>query len=433
MPQLSDAELLRELQRKTFHYFLRYTNAQTGLVQDNSRQDSPSSITAVGLALAAYGVGVEQGYLARAEAIQKTLTTLRFLWHSPQGPGRDTTGYQGFYYHFLDMETGRRAINAELSTIDTTFLLAGALAAAQYFDRNTAEEQEIRALADALYRRADWQWALNQGLLVSHGWQPEGGFLQTRWDGYTEALLLYMLGLGSPTYPLPATSYPAWTQTYRWRKIYDHEFLFAGPLFIHQLSHLWIDFRGLQDDYMRTKGSDYFENSRRATYVQQAYAIRNPHHFIGYGEHAWGITASDGPGELTRMIAGAKRRFWGYQARGVPDGPDDGTLSPWAVVASLPFAPELVIPTIRYLDEHYPAMISELGFKCSLNPTFTVDAGAWISQGYYGLDQGPIVLMIENYLTGFLWRLMRGCPYLVNGLRRAGFTGGWLESRQVAP
>jgi transposase len=163
MPQLSDADLLRALQRKTFHYFLRYTNAKTGLVQDNSRQDSPSSITAVGLALAAYAVGVEQGYLTRAEAVQKTLITLRFFWHSPQGPEPDATGYQGFYYHFLDMETGRRTPNAELSTIDTTFLLAGALAAAQYFDHNTAEE--IARSLEGTYR-PEHLFALQQAVAL---------------------------------------------------------------------------------------------------------------------------------------------------------------------------------------------------------------------------------------------------------------------------
>jgi hypothetical protein len=428
-PATSD-EALGKLQRDTFGYFLKETNLQNGLVPDNTRRDAHCSIAAVGLGLAAYTVGAERGFIARAEAVRRTLTTLRFFWNSPQSEDRDATGYRGFFYHFLDMRTGRRAWESELSTIDTTFLLAGALTSAAYFRRETAGEREIRKLADALYRRADWRWALNGGPTVAHGWKPERGFQKHRWEGYSEAILLYVLGLGSPTNPLPEQSYGAWTQTYRWKKLYGHEFLYAGPLFIHQLSHVWIDFRGIQDDYMRGRGIDYFENSRRATYVQQQYAIRNPKGFKGYNENCWGITASDGPGPATLKIDGVVRRFHDYRARSIPYGPDDGTLAPWAAVASLPFAPEIVLPTIQYMDEAYPKMMSEYGFKCSFNPTFTGGSGnkkGWHSKGYYGLDQGPIILMIENYRSGFLWRLMRRCPYIVTGLRRAGFRGGWLE------
>ena len=356
--------------------------------------------------------------------------TLRFFSNSEQSKNPVATGYKGFYYHFLDMQTGRRAPDSELSTIDTAFLLAGFLTAGMYFDRQTKKEEEIRRLSDALYTRADWQWAQNGALTVSHGWKPETGFIKYRWEGYNEALILYVLALGSPAHALPAESYTASTRTYRWKKLYDLEFLYAGPLFIHQLSHVWIDFRGIQDEYMRARGIDYFENSRRATYVQQAYAIRNPKGFAGYGKYAWGITASDGPGPTRRKIQGVEREFYDYISRGIPWGPDDGTLAPWAVVASLPFAPELVLPSIAYFNEAYPQMTSEYGFKCSFNPTFTGSKNknsiGWISQGYYGLDQGPIVMMIENYRTGFLWRLMRQCPAIQMGLRRAGFAGGWL-------
>ena len=159
-------------------------------------------------------------------------------------------------------------------------------------------------MRDSLYRRVDWQWAQNGEATVSHGWKPETGFLRARWQGYNEALILYVLGLGSPTHPLPEKSYPAWTSTYRWRKLYGHEFLYGAPLFMHQLSHLWIDFRGIQDAFMRRQAIDYFENSRRATYVNQQYAIRNPKAFRDYGEHAWGITASNGPGPATRRVRG---------------------------------------------------------------------------------------------------------------------------------
>jgi hypothetical protein len=428
-PQSYSNQKIKTLQRLTFDYFLKETNSDNGLVPDSTRLGSPCSITPTGFALAAYPVGVERGFISRKDAIKRTLTTLRFFWNSSQGPEPDATGYKGFYYHFLDVKTGRRVWNCELSTLDSTFLFAGALTAAEYFNRETADEREIRKLGHGIYARADWQWALNQGVAITHGWKPESGFLRYRYQGYNEALILYILGLASPTYPLPRESYPAWTTTYKWRKLYGHEFLFGGPLFLHQLSHMWIDFRGIQDDYMRQKGIDYFENSRRATYVQQQYAVRNPRGFEGYGEYIWGLTASDGPGPARKKIGGRLRRFYDYKARGVPNGPDDGTLAPWAVVASLPFAPELVLPSIQFFDETFPEMTSKYGFKCSFNPTFRGTAGEdWISQGYYGLDQGPIVLMIENHLSGFLWQLMRRCPYIVEGLRRAGFAGGWLEA-----
>ena len=425
---LSENETLKQLQQDTFGYFLYETNPRNGLVPDNTREDSPASMTAIGLGLASYPVAVERGYITRAEAAARVLTTLRFFSNSPQGTEPDATGYKGFYYHFLDMETGKRALNCELSTIDSTYFLAGALAAATYFNQNTPTEDAIRTAADALYRRVDWQWAMNGGPTVSHGWRPEEGFLKYRWEGYSEAILLYVLGLASPTYPLAPESYQAWTQTYGWENIYGYEHVSAGPLFIHQLSHVWIDFRGIQDEYMRQRGIDYFENSRRATYVQREYAIRNPQGFKGYNENAWGVTASDGPGQGSHIVDGVERQFFDYLARGAPYGPDDGTLAPWAVVASLPFAPEIVLPALDYINQTYPELTSKYGFKCSFNPTFPSDAGkGWISKGYYGLDQGPIILMIDNYLSGFFWQLMQGCPYVVNGLRRAGFTGGWLD------
>ena len=418
---------LETLQRLTFDYFLKETNPENGLVPDNTREGAPCSIAPTGFALAAYPIGVERGFVSRKEAVKRTLRTLRFFWQSPHGPEPDATGYKGFYYHFLDMKSGRRTWNSELSTIDSTFLIAGALTSAQYFNRETADEREIRTLASEIYARADWQWAQNGGDTVTHGWRPESGFIKYRWQGYNEALLLYVLGLASPTHRLPERSYRAWTETYKWKKLYGHEFLYGGPLFVHQFSHLWIDFRGIQDDYMRAKGSDYFENSRRATYIQQQYAIRNPRKFKGYAEFIWGLTASDGPGPARKKVAGKLRQFHDYKARGVPNGPDDGTLAPWAVVASLPFAPEIVLPSIEYFDETYPEMTSKYGFKCSFNPSFsTAESKQWISKGYYGLDQGPIVLMIENYRSGFLWELMRRCPYISDGLRRAGFAGGWL-------
>lgn len=177
---------------------------------------------------------------------------------------------------------------------------------------------------------------------------------------------------------------------------------------------------------MRGKALNYFENSRRAIYAQQTYAMRNPKKFVGYGRFSWGITATDGPGPAERRINGKRVRFFDYKARSIPYGPDDGTLAPWAVATSLPFAPEVVLPSLSRLNKDFPEMTNTYGFKCSYNPTFASKGKGWVSEGYYGLDQGPIVMMIENYRTGLIWRLMRRCPFIIDGLRRAGFRDGWL-------
>ncbi len=317
-PATDANEMLSGLQRDSFEYSIHNANPVNGLVRDKSRDGWPASIAAVGLALAAYPIGVERGLMTRDDAVKRTLTTLRFFATAPHGPEPDATGYKGFYYHFLDMHPGRRAWRCELSSVDTALLLAGMLAAAAWLRYDTADENEIRKLADALYRRTDWQWMQHGEATVSHGWTPEKGFLLYRWCGYDEALILYLLGLGSPTYPLPAESYRAWASTYRWKKIYGIEFLYAGPLFIHQLSHLWVDFRGIHDEFMRQHDLDYFENSRRATFVQQQYAIRNPREFEHYDELCWGITASDRPGPRTLLVDGIQRAFHDYIARGVP-------------------------------------------------------------------------------------------------------------------
>lgn len=425
-----DEVALERLQRETFSYFLHETSPENGLVKDKTASDWPSSIAATGLALTIYPVAVEHGFITRDTAIERVLTTLRFFWNSRQGPEPDATGYHGFYYHFLDMRTGKRAWECELSTVDSAILLAGVLTVGVYFDAKVASELEIRNLAYELYGRADWQWAQNKDQTVTHGWKPERGFLRYRWKGYDEALVLYILGLGSPTYPLTENSYSAWASTYEWINIYGYEYLYAGPLFTHQMSHIWIDFRDIQDAFMRSKGIDYFENSRRATYVQQQYAIDNPLKFTGYSRNCWGITASDGPGPRTLSLDGRKHRYFDYTGRGVPYGPDDGTVAPWAVVASLPFAPEIVLPTIDFLvNEVALKVVNHYGFKATFNPSYTCNSNksnGWVSPWHFGINQGPIIAMIENYKTGFLWRLMRTCPYIINGLRLAGFTGGWL-------
>ena len=422
-------EELDQLQLTTLQYYLHESNPANGLIRDKTDPRAPASIAAVGLGLATIPVLVERGVIAREFAPEIAVRTLRFFRDAPHGPEPDAAGYRGFYYHFLDMKTGRRVWNCELSTIDSALLFAGMLTCASYFDADTEDEAEVRRLADALYRKADWQWVLNGGIALSHGWRPETGFIPHVWAGYDEALLIYLLALGSPTFPLSPASYAAYCSTYSWKEIYGRELLYSGPLFTHQLSHLWVDFRGIRDAFMREHHSDYFENSRQATYVHQEYARRNPLQFAGYGEHCWGITAADGPGFEKRRVNGIEREFYGYQARGAPYGPDDGTIAPWVVVASLPFAPEIVIPTIRAMAALDLGATKRYGFKPSFNQTYAVaesPTGWWVTPYHFGIDQGPVALMIENYRSELLWNIMRRCAYVVKGLRQAGFAGGWL-------
>jgi hypothetical protein len=422
IPQ-SDEQLLDRLQGAAFSYFLEHADPVTGLVADTSRPGSPSSIAVVGFALSCYPIGVERGWIARPDAARRTLKVLRFFLNSQQNAEADATGYKGFYYHFLDLQTGRRVWNCELSLIDTTLLLAGILTAAAYF--TAADETEIRELAEGFYRRIDWRWAQNGGDTVAQGWKPECGFLNAGWEGYSEATIVYVLGLASPTFALSPGSFGGWTSTYQWENIFGYDFLYAGPLFIHLFSHAWIDFRGIQDAFMREKGSDYFENSRRAVSIQREYAARNPHGFVGYGPNFWGISAGDGPGNEILRESGRDRRFFGYTDRGVPFGRDDGTLVPWGMLAALPFSPPSGLTAVRHMIDRYSNICVGDRMSSGFNPSL-IDQGGWISQGHYGLDQGIVVMMIENYRSGLIWRLMRACPPIATGLRRAGFEGGWL-------
>ena len=420
--------LLDEFERAAVDYFRQTVNPANGLVADTTRPHWPCSIAVVGFALSVYPVAVERGWLARDQALGLSLAALRFFRDSDQRGTRESTGYKGFYYHFLDMQSGRRTWRSELSMIDTALLIAGALTAGMYFDTETAQEAELREIVDQLYRRVDWRWSQHGHRTIMQGWKPESGFLHYGWEGYSESIILYVLAMGSPTHPPDPDTYKAWTSTYQWENLYDVEFLYGGPLFMHQFSHAWIDFRGLRDPFMRDKRSEYFENSRRAVLVQREYARRNPLEFIGYDEACWGLTACDGPyaGDANTITA---RRLFGYAARGVPFGPDDGTLAGWAAVASLPFAPELVMTTARTMSRRYPEMCSDHRYASSFNPGLVDGDGKfWISRGHYGLDQGIVAMMIENHRSQLIWRLMRNCPYVVAGLRRAGFTGGWLSS-----
>jgi hypothetical protein len=431
-PQATESELLHNLRLAIVDYYLKESNPQNGLIADRNEPGSFSSIAAVGMGLSVYAVAVERGILSRADAANRTLTLLRFLQSSAQGPEPNAGGYKGFYYHFLDMQTGLRAVECELSTVDTAIMMAGILTAANYFTANDENEIELRWLADILYRRVDWQWALNGGTTLTHGWKPESGFLPYRWDmGYSEAIILYVMALGSPTFPIDPQGYKEWIATFECKKIYDIEYLYAGPLFIHQMSHLWLDFRGIQDDFNRKVGIDYFENSRRATLVHQQYGIENPLKFAHYSEYGWGLTASDGPGPAAVKVNGVERSFFGYEARGAPFGPDDGTISPWAVATSIAFAPDIVIKTMRQIIEFLTSLGCNPygGFVASFNPTYP-DASklhSWMSPWVFGLNEGPILMMSENYHSQLIWKTTQRCPYIVKGLQRAGFRGGWLD------
>jgi hypothetical protein len=424
---MRDDELLDRHQRGAFGYFVDQTNPVNGLVADTSRAGSPASIAVVGFGLSSYPAAVERGWLEREDAATRTLVTLRFFERSAQNADPDGTGYKGFYYHFLDRVNGTRVWQCEVSPIDTSLLLAGMLTAAAYFTEATSTESEIRALARELYDRIDWDWARNGKATVAQGWEPESGFLNYGWQGYNEAALLYVLGIASPSHPLPTASYSAWTTTYQWERIYGADVLYAGPLFIHQFSHVWIDFRKIQDRFMREKGSDYFENSRRAVDIQREYARLDPNEYGTFGPDCWGFSAGDGPGRLALRVRDRDRRFFEYVARGVPFGPDDGTIAPAAALASLPFAPALALSAVRHFLELYPEWKDTWRLPGGFNRSAPgAESRGWISEGHFGLDQGVVVLMIENYRSGLIWKLMRNSLPIRTGLKRAGFTGGWL-------
>jgi hypothetical protein len=441
-PDLALPVFFDELQARTFRYFWDTADPRTGLVPDRYPSRSPSSIAAVGFGLTAYPIGVERGWVTRAQAAARTLATLRFFDAAPQGPEPEgRSGHRGFFYHFLDMRTGHRSSpDVELSTIDTTLLLAGVLFAQSYFDGPGAQERAIRETAERIYGRVDWTWAAPRSPIVSMGWRPEVGHYPSEWRIYDESMILYLLALGSLTHPLPDS---AWREYTRERALHEYRgqrHVNFAPLFGHQYSHVWVDFRGILDDSMAAKGLDYFENSRRATLAQREYAIANPGGWKGYGADVWGLTACDGP-DAAAVMGGRKVTFWGYAARGAAQGEerDDGTIAPTAALGSLPFAPEVVVPAALEIQRRHGAhLYSTFGFLDAFNPSVpdgtpvrqgrVVPGAGWYDTDYLGIDQGPILAMIENHRSGFVWRVMQRNPHLVRGLDRAGFRGGWLEA-----
>ena len=435
-PTREEQAFLEVLQHDTFRFFWEASGG-SGLTPDHTPGSGVSSVAAIGFALSSYLVGVERGYVTREEAAARTLQTVRRLWEAPQGPAAEgVAGYRGFFYHFLDGALGVRADGSELSTIDTALLMAGVLSSEAYFDRDDEVEASIRRVCDELYRRVDWSWAYSprQRPLLSMGWSPERGFFDSDWRGYNEGMILYLLALGSPTHPIDPEAWDAWTRSYRWESRYGEPHVAFGPLFGHQYSHIWVDFRGIQDPYMRSKGSDYFLNSERATLANRAYCIANPGRWEGYGDLLWGLTACDGPFRGQAPLAAAKP-FHAYWARGAgaEDDPlDDGTLAPTAVGGSVPFAPEVAIHTLVNMRARFgDRLYGRYGFKDAFNLSYSEKPGGpegWFDDRYLAIDQGPILLMIENYRTGFLWELLKKSAYLTGGLRQAGFTGGWLSS-----
>jgi hypothetical protein len=436
--------MVDDLERRTFDWFWDSADPKTGLVPDHYPGESFSSIAAVGFGLTAYGVGVERGYITRAQAIERTLATLRFFKSAPQNASEDdAAGYRGFYYHFLDMKTGKRFDRGvELSSVDTTLLLGGVLFAQTYYDRDTPAEREIRQLADDIYRRVDWPWMQAHAPLISMGWTPGGQFIPSDWKGYNEGMLVYILALGSPTHPVKPDAWKAWLSTNdtTWGEFYGQTFLTFAPLFGHQYSHVWVDFRGIRDEWNRKHDLDYFENSRRATYSQRSYAIANPGKWTGYDANVWGLTACNGPGDIVARTGDRTRNFMGYSARGagLDYVSDDGTIAPTAAGGSIAFAPEIVIPALETMKQRYGKWIYDrYGFVDAFNPSFHTRAGlrtgrlvpelGWVDTVQLGIDQGPIVLMIENWRSDFVWKVMRRNPYIRKGLEQAGFTGGWLD------
>ncbi len=439
-PRIAAPAFLEDLKQRSFRFFWETTDARTGLAPDRWPSRSSASIGAVGFALTSYPIGVARGWITREQARARTLATLRFFHDAPQGPeASGSAGYKGFFYHFLDMTTGTRSGECELSTIDTALLLAGALHCQSFFDGADADETQIRTLADQLYARVDWPWAQTASGLIARGWQPEAGFIGHEWEGYCEAKLLYLLAIGSPTMPIAPEIWSTYTATYgaAWATEYGQTYLRFPPLFGHQFTHAWVDLRGIADPYMRERGIDYFENSRRATLAQRAYATENPAGWAGYGPDVWGVTPCDGPADAHLEYGGRVRKFISYAGRGMAEW-DDGTIAPYGAGSSIVFAPEEVSRALVTMRERWGSQIfGRYGFF-AFNPSFTysdvplrhgrIEPGVgWVNTDYLGIEVGPLLAMLANHRDEVVWRDTRRNEHLRRGLQRAGFTGGWLD------
>lgn len=418
-----DELLLDSIQYATFQFFVHEHHPEWGIVKDRAATWAPSSIASTGFAIPVYAAGAERNWISRGETARITLNIMRFFVSSMQSADTNVTGYKGFYYHFLKMDTGTREWQCELSSIDSGLLFMGMLFARNYYDQDTPEEREIRQLVGELLGRLDWSiFDMPEGSThphtISMGWKPESGNINWGWHGYNEGLFLYILAAGTGMQNVER-SYDAWLSYYKWKEPYPGLAHVAfPPLFGHQFSHIFLDLRGVVDKYMKDKGIDYFENSRRATLAQQQYAIQNIHNWKGYDSLTWGVTASDGPGAKYNANG---REFYGYAGRGA-SGPDynyfdDGTIAPYASLSSLPFAPEVVLPTIRNIIQRKGNQIwGKYGFYDAFNET-----AGWVNDDYIGIAQGPLLLMIENFRTGLVWNYVMKDPVVQKGMTKLGF------------
>lgn len=422
---------LEDLKQRTFQFFWDTADPQTWQSDDRYPNRTFSSIAATGFALPAYIIGAENGYVSRAEAAERVWKVLHWMDNAPKGPqASGVAGYKGFFYHFLNNESGDRFKEVELSTIDTGLLMAGVLTAIEYFDANDAVEEEIRSLGDRLFRQVVWQWAMNGNETMSMGWKPESGFLEAQWTGYNEAMILLIMAMGSPTHPIDAQAWTKWTDSYQWSDFQGFAHINFGPLFGHQYSQMFIDFRDIQDPYTRQHHIDYFENSRLASLANRAYAIENPSGFADYSSTIWGLTACDGPGDQKKQVNGRWVDFFSYRARGAAEGyiVDDGTIAPTAAGGSIPFTPEHSIPALMAMKQKYGDKVyREYGFVDAFNPSWSPEG--WFAPDYLGIDQGAILIQLENFQSQLIWKLLSNNSYIKTGLKKAGFDGGWLAEQ----
>jgi len=395
----SDDAFLEELSRRTFMFFWEQADASTGIVRDRSRTDgspSPSarevgSIAAVGFGLSGLCIAAERGWLPREQVFDRARTTLRFF------AGR-MEHQRGWFFHFVNLRTGAREWQSELSSIDTALLLGGVLTARRCFE----SDPEIVRYADAIYRRVDFQWMLaGDPLVLSHGWKPESGFLRSRWDHYCELMILYLLGIGSPTRPIPAGSWQAWSRPV----MTFQEFTYISgpdPLFVHQYAHAWVDLRGRRDT--APPGTDWFENSVIATRAHRAFCLSLSSEFPGYTASIWGITASDSQK--------------GYLAWGGPPRHEaiDGSVVPAAAAGSLMFTPDITLPALREMRRKFGDRIyGRYGFADAFHPT-----SGWVNPDVIGIDLGITLLSAENLRTGRVWTWFMKNPEVTTALDRAG-------------
>ena len=388
----ADEKLLEDLERAAFRFFWKEASSNTDLVKDRALVNggdtrSLASIASTGFGLTALCIGAERRYESVTEIRKRVRSTLEFLLNSKP------LTVNGFFYHFIDMNSGARAPNSELSSIDTAILLCGVLTARKYF-----QDAQITSLATQIYERVDWPWMLNGGPTFSMAWKPEDGFTQARWDTYNELMMLYLLAIGSPTKPIGPSAWAAWKRpTVEYKGI--RYISGAAPLFIHQYSHAWFDFRNKRDAY-----ANYFENSVKATRAHMLFCLSLADQFPDYTEKLWGITASDS--------------VHGYVAWGGPpaEGPIDGTVVPAAAAGSLPFVPGETLKVLRTIRERYPKAWGEYGFVDAFNPLTH-----WVNPDVIGIDTGISMLMAENARTGFVWKTFMKNPEVQKAMKLAGF------------